>query len=90
MFFFKSETWSEDQLQLHFQKKHFFLAEMDFYKQHANELQTLKSSEANEDIRNVQTDPDAYFKRVIENGQFIQMVVSVLFPPRSFTYPLMG
>ena len=48
---------------------------MDFYKQRANE-----------DIRIVQPDPNAYFNTVISKGT-LDGVVKILFPQCSFTYP---
>ena len=42
-------------------------------------------NEANEDIGDVQADPVAYFKSVMENG-ILDGVVSVFFPLYSFTY----
>ena len=58
---------------------------MDFYKQHANDLLTLQSNEAHEDIGIEQPDPKMYFNHAVPN-RTLDGPVSVAFPSRSFTY----
>ena len=58
---------------------------MDFYRQQANELLSLQSSEVNGDIGGDQPDPETYFNCVVENGT-LDGLASVVFPPCSFTY----